>query len=176
MRTSALVRACTTGASSHELAVRATRQAWVQNFVRQLRYGFPFLSPNVKSSRLAKVLAIEERTRHEPIILLDEPTSVLEAEEIDIVLALIKRLRERASVVFVSHRLDEVLRVSDRVYVMTNGRCVAERDPLNCDIAELQQLMLGRELIMSTARRRRLDGLRGAVRLSVRELRLAGQV
>ena len=49
--------------------------------------------------------------------------------------------------VFVSHRLDEVLRVSDRIYVMTNGRCVAERDPRNCDLAELQQLMLGRELI-----------------------------
>ena len=76
----------------------------------------------------AKVLAIEERTRHEPVILLDEPTSVLESEEVDRIIALIKRLRERASVVFVSHRLDEVLRVSDRVYVMTNGRCVAERD------------------------------------------------
>jgi len=95
---------------------------------------------------LAKVLSIEERTQHEPIVLLDEPTSVLEAEEVQTVLNLIRRLRERASVVFVSHRLDEVLSVSDRVYVMTNGRCVAERDPRNCDVAELQRLMLGRDL------------------------------
>ena len=95
---------------------------------------------------LAKVLAIEERTLHEPIVLLDEPTSVLEAEEVQTVLTLIRRLRERASVVFVSHRLDEVLSVSDRVYVMTNGQCVAERDPRNCDVAELQRLMLGRNL------------------------------
>ena len=119
----------------------------------------------------AKVLSIEERTQHEPIILLDEPTSVLEAEEIDRVLALIKRLRDRASVVFVSHRLDEVLRVSDRIYVMTNGRCVAQRDPELCDVAELQRLMLGREL--STAydkKSARPSTAFGAVRLSVRDL------
>ncbi|MFN0195015.1 MAG: sugar ABC transporter ATP-binding protein [Aestuariivirga sp.] len=94
----------------------------------------------------AKVLTLEERTRHEPVILLDEPTSVLDAGELETILSQVERLRERASVVFVSHRLDEVLRVSDRVYVMTNGRCVAERDPRRCDIAELQLLMLGREL------------------------------
>ena len=95
---------------------------------------------------LAKVLAIEERTQHEPIVLFDEPTSVLEAEEIEIVLTQIRRLRERASVVFISHRLDEVLKVADRVYVMTGGRCVAERTRDECDVADLQQLMLGREL------------------------------
>jgi ribose transport system ATP-binding protein len=124
---------------------------------------------------LAKVLAIEERTRHEPVILLDEPTSILEAEDVDMVLDLIGKLRERASVVFVSHRLDEVLRVSDRVYVMTNGRCVAERRPENCDIVELQQLMLGREL--STEYGKRGQGqlaAGGPMRLSVQKLRCDG--
>ncbi len=102
---------------------------------------------------LAKVLAIEERTQHEPIVLFDEPTSVLEAEEVEIVLQQIRRLRERASVVFISHRLDEVLKVADRVYVMTGGRCVAERSRDDCDAAELQQLMLGRELSSEYGRR-----------------------
>ena len=94
----------------------------------------------------AKVLTLEERAHDEPVILLDEPTSVLESGELEIILTQIERLKQRASVVFISHRLDEVLRVSDRVYVMTNGRCVAERDPRTCDIGELQLLMLGREL------------------------------
>lgn len=102
---------------------------------------------------LAKVLTIEERTRHEPIILFDEPTSVLEAEEVKMVLQQIRRLRERASVVFISHRLDEILQVADRVYVMTGGRCVAERDRASCDVAELQELMLGRELSSEYERR-----------------------
>src|SRR5262249_10563462 len=122
----------------------------------------------------AKVLAIEERTRHEPIILLDEPTSVLEAAEIDRVLGLIERLRDRASVVFVSHRLDEGLRVSDRVYVMTNGRCVAERDPRRCAVAELQQLMLGRELSTAYDRGSARRPAAAAVRLGVRDLGRAG--
>ncbi len=95
---------------------------------------------------LAKVLAIEDRIEAEPVILLDEPTSVLDAEEIDTVLTLVERLRQRASIVFVSHRLEEVLRVSDRIYVMTNGHCVAERDAKTADVAELQRLMLGQQL------------------------------
>jgi ribose transport system ATP-binding protein len=94
---------------------------------------------------LAKVLAIEERTPHEPVILLDEPTSMLDAGQIDAVLALIERLRGRASVVFVSHRLDEVLRVCDRICVMRDGRVVAQRDRAGCSVAELRQLMLGHE-------------------------------
>jgi ribose transport system ATP-binding protein len=119
----------------------------------------------------AKVLGIAERSRQEPIILLDEPTSVLEAQEVDIVLALVKRLRELASVVFVSHRLDEVLQVSDRVYVMTNGRSVAERVPATSNIAELQQLMLGHELSQEYGKKARRWSWEGSgVRLSVRHL------
>ncbi len=95
---------------------------------------------------LAKALAIEERTRHAPIILLDEPTAKLDGAQSETVLTQIERLRERAGVVFVSHRLDEVLRVCDRIYVMTDGRCVAQRNRDDCEIADLQQLMLGRTL------------------------------
>jgi len=120
---------------------------------------------------LAKVLTLEERTRHEPVILLDEPTSVLEAEEVEMVLRQIRRLRERASVVFISHRLDEVLEVADRVYVMTGGRCVAERDRASCNVAELQELMLGHELSDEYGRRAQdRPALAGEARLSLRDL------
>jgi ribose transport system ATP-binding protein len=125
---------------------------------------------------LAKVLAIEERTRHEPIILLDEPTSVLDADEIETVLRQVERLRERASVVFVSHRLEEVLRVSDRVYVMTNGQCVAERDPRSCAVDELQRLMLGHALRAEYGRREAATSAASApVRLAVQELSRRGE-
>jgi ribose transport system ATP-binding protein len=94
---------------------------------------------------LAKALAVEERSRFEPVIVLDEPTSVLEGDELEELFGQIERLRQIASVVFVSHRLDEVLRVSDRVYVLKDGRCVAERDPGTADTDELHRLMVGRE-------------------------------
>jgi ribose transport system ATP-binding protein len=95
---------------------------------------------------MTKALAIQDRTEFDPIILLDEPTSVLQGEELEMVLQYVEKLKQQATVVFVSHRLDEVIRVSDRVYVMTNGRCVAERETANCNVDELQRLMLGHEL------------------------------
>ncbi|MGI8475125.1 MAG: sugar ABC transporter ATP-binding protein [Thermomicrobiales bacterium] len=94
---------------------------------------------------LAKAMTIEDRTRANPIILLDEPTSVLAQAEIDRLFRIVRRLRARASFVFVSHRLDEVLALSDRIYVMKDGRVVAERLPGATDTAELHRLMVGRD-------------------------------
>lgn len=122
---------------------------------------------------LARAMAVEERTRDEPVILLDEPSSMLDAAQAEGVLALIERLRDRASVVFVSHRLDEVLRVCDRVYVMAGGRCVAERDRAHCSTSELRQLML--KGVHPRSRRpatRRPSGC--PVRLQVNDLTRAG--
>ncbi|TPI41349.1 sugar ABC transporter ATP-binding protein [Mesorhizobium sp. B3-1-6] len=100
---------------------------------------------------MAKALAVEDQIDSNPIVLLDEPTSVLDAGDIDKVLGQILRLRERASAVFVSHRLDEVLHVCDRIYVMSNGRCVAERTA-SATPAELQGLMLGHSLAQEYSR------------------------
>lgn len=95
---------------------------------------------------LAKALAVEERSDNDPVIILDEPTSVLDGEDLEMLFQQVERLRSIASVVFVSHRLDEVLRVSDRVYVMKDGQVVAERDPKCVDVDELYRLMVGREV------------------------------
>jgi ribose transport system ATP-binding protein len=95
---------------------------------------------------LAKALALEERTERHLVILLDEPTSVLEQREIDILFERVRALRTRASFVFVSHRLDEVLHISDRVYVMKDGKVVAEMPASETTVPQLHRLMVGREL------------------------------
>ncbi|MCQ4080886.1 sugar ABC transporter ATP-binding protein [Streptomyces sp. RB6PN25] len=95
---------------------------------------------------VAKALATGESSHHEPVILLDEPTSVLEAAEIKRLFDVIRELKKRASVVFVSHRMEEVLTICDRAYVMRDGRCVAECDPASVDVNELYRLMVGRDL------------------------------
>lgn len=94
---------------------------------------------------LAKVLAIEELVDRPPVILFDEPTSVLTPEEIKLLFKQINRLRGSATIVFVSHRLEEVLEISDRIVVMTDGRKVAERDRGSVDRGELYELMVGRQ-------------------------------
>lgn len=120
---------------------------------------------------LAKSIAVEDRVGGDPIILLDEPTSVLDADDIDTVLTQIERLRSHAAIIFVSHRLDEVLRVCDRVYVMTNGRCVAECNAKEANPAVLQQLMLGTQLTEEYQREGRQACVVEEIRLSVRNLR-----
>ena len=95
---------------------------------------------------LAKALTLEEDTDGNIVILLDEPTSVLEQSEIDVLFRKVRELRSRASFVFVSHRLDEVLEISDRVYVMRDGEVVSELSAEGANEAQLHQLMVGRTL------------------------------
>jgi len=92
---------------------------------------------------LAKALTLEEDSSDNLIILLDEPTSVLEQAEIDILFDKIRALRSRASFVFVSHRLDEVLAISDRVYVLRDGQVVAHLQSQEADETQLHHLMVG---------------------------------
>jgi ribose transport system ATP-binding protein len=93
---------------------------------------------------LAKALTLEESVSRPLVILLDEPTSVLSAADIDVLFKRVRSLKSRASFVFVSHRLDEVLRISDRVYTMKDGEVVAEHDARKVSGAELHKIMVGR--------------------------------
>ncbi|MDQ0473875.1 sugar ABC transporter ATP-binding protein [Labrys wisconsinensis] len=93
---------------------------------------------------LAKALALEERVSRDLVILLDEPTSVLEQAEIDLLFSRVRALKSRASFVFVSHRLDEVLALSDRIYVMKDGAVVGEMPAAEASTPVLHQMMVGR--------------------------------
>ncbi|WP_104401677.1 sugar ABC transporter ATP-binding protein [Vibrio penaeicida] len=95
---------------------------------------------------LAKVLALEERVDGDLVILLDEPTSVLPRKEIELLFALVRELTSRASFVFVSHRMDEVIELSDRVYVMKDGEVVEQLTREECDIKNIQRKMVGRDV------------------------------
>ncbi|MDR3494727.1 MAG: sugar ABC transporter ATP-binding protein [Ancalomicrobiaceae bacterium] len=95
---------------------------------------------------LAKALTLEDRVDRDLVILLDEPTSVLEQAEIDILFARVRALRARASFVFVSHRLDEVLALSDRIYVMKDGAIVGAMPAAEASVPKLHQMMVGHGL------------------------------
>ncbi|MBF0276598.1 MAG: sugar ABC transporter ATP-binding protein [SAR324 cluster bacterium] len=95
---------------------------------------------------IAKALSLEKSHGGSVVVLLDEPTSVLEKSEIDLLFREIRKLRERVSFIFVSHRLDEVLEVSDRIYIMRNGEVVGEMKAADATLSSLHKLMVGREL------------------------------
>ena len=81
-----------------------------------------------------------------PVVLLDEPTASLSGQELQIFFKIVRKLRAdfAASVIFISHRLEEVLELSDRIYVLKDGQVVADTDP-DVDERELHRLMVGRE-------------------------------
>ena len=81
----------------------------------------------------------------EPVILLDEPTASLEKADERVLFSLIERLRGECALVLVSHRLGEVLSISDRIAVMKDGRLVCITTPAECDERRLHALMVGRE-------------------------------
>jgi ribose transport system ATP-binding protein len=95
---------------------------------------------------IAKALSLDSRIHGQITILLDEPTSVLEAKEVQLLFSIIRELKDRASIVFISHRLEEVLEISDRVIVMRDGRVVKEFARGEAGVKELHTHMVGRQL------------------------------
>jgi ABC-type sugar transport system ATPase subunit len=81
------------------------------------------------------------------VYVMDEPTASLTGQEIEQLFAVINRLRERGSaVLYVSHRLDEIFKIANRVTVMRDGRVVETRTIDQVTPAELIYMMTGREL------------------------------
>lgn len=94
---------------------------------------------------IARALRVDELAHVAPLVILDEPTAVLERDETETLEREIRALRELGSVIFVSHRLDEVMRICDRILVMRQGRIVANRPTHGVTQEELFHLMVGKE-------------------------------
>lgn len=95
---------------------------------------------------LAKVLTLEERIDGDLVILLDEPTSVLAKEEVELLFRIVRDLTKRASFIFASHRMEEVLEISDRIYVMKDGAVVDVVPHDRADKDQIQHKMVGRDV------------------------------
>jgi len=89
---------------------------------------------------IAKALSMEAR-----VLILDEPTASLSAHEVERLFAIVRRLRDRGvSVLFVSHRLDEVFDVCDRATVLRDGKFVISTPTSELTTADLVRHMVGR--------------------------------
>ncbi|MET7421693.1 sugar ABC transporter ATP-binding protein [Dactylosporangium sp. NPDC005555] len=114
--------------------------------------GFGMIDPRVKAARLSvarqQMVEIAKALVSEPrVLVLDEPSAVLAGADLDALFALIRRLRSRGVlVVYVSHRLAEVLELADRIAVIKDGRVVATTTPGETGEGALIRLMAGRAL------------------------------
>ncbi|WP_027521162.1 sugar ABC transporter ATP-binding protein [Bradyrhizobium sp. Ec3.3] len=88
------------------------------------------------------------------VLILDEPTASLDRHEVEILFKIMRQLAGRGiGIVFVSHFLDQVYEISDRITVLRNGRLVGERETASLPRLELIRMMLGRELAETTSAR-----------------------
>ena len=81
------------------------------------------------------------------IIVFDEPTSSLTEEEVEHLFKIINMLRDRGcGIIYISHKMEEILRISDEVTIMRDGQWVATRPAKELTMNEIIRLMVGREL------------------------------
>lgn len=88
--------------------------------------------------------AVSQSTK---LLIMDEPTAPLTANEVEILFRMIAQMKEEGiTIIYISHRLDEIFQVSDRVTVMRDGRVVETCVTAETDRNDLIRLMVGREL------------------------------
>ena len=135
-------------------------------------YGVP-LDPD----RLVEDLAVGERQRVEilkvlyrgaRILILDEPTAVLVPQEVEELFRNLKDLKDRGvTIIFISHKLDEVLEIADSITVIRAGHTVATVNPQSVTARQLAELMVGSELPTPETRE---STVTDEVMLSVRQI------
>lgn len=114
-----------------------------------LEIRIPRLSAKVEklSGGQRQAIAIARAASFNPkVLIMDEPTSTLAVAEVEAVLSLINRVKAKGvAVVLITHRLQDLFRVCDRIAVMYEGTKVAERDIGNTDLEDLVKLIVGGE-------------------------------
>lgn len=120
-----------------------------------------------------RVEIIKVLTRGANIIILDEPTAVLTPQESRSLFKILNKLRDDGkSIVFISHKLDEVMEISDRVSVMRQGEYIGSVDKKDTSPRELAKMMIGREVFLNIKKKYTETG---KVLLKVNDLWTSGE-
>ncbi len=117
------------------------------------RFGFE-IDPDARVETLSvgwqqRVEILKALYRQAQILVLDEPTAVLTPQETVEIFAVFRQLADEGhSIIFISHKLYEVLEIADRITVIRHGRVVGSRQPSQTNENDLAELMVGREVLL----------------------------
>ena len=121
--------------------------------IRELAGQFGFdIDPTARVSDLSvgvqqRIEILKALYRGAKVLILDEPTAVLTPQETVEIFAVLRRLAaEGTSIVFISHKLYEVLELADRITVIRRGKVVGQADPKTATEEQLAEMMVGREV------------------------------
>ncbi|HEM60815.1 MAG TPA: ABC transporter ATP-binding protein [Chloroflexi bacterium] len=105
------------------------------------------LVENIPVGVQQRVEIIKTLYREADILILDEPTAVLTPQETEELFEIMRSLTAQGkSIMFITHKLKEVMAIADRVIVLRDGRLVGERKPDDTSLEELAEMMVGREV------------------------------
>lgn len=92
--------------------------------------------------------------RQADILIMDEPTAVLTPQEVDELFKVIRSLASQGkSIIFITHKLKEVMAIADRITVLRNGRVVGTTTPSQTNEEQLASMMVGREVLLRVNKR-----------------------
>lgn len=123
--------------------------------IRKLSDDFGFqIDPQARVANLSvgqqqRVEVLKALYRGAGILILDEPTAVLTPQEVDEFFRILRGMRDQGkTIIIITHKLNEVLAISDNVTVMRDGQVVGEKATCETDAAELARLMVGRDVLL----------------------------
>lgn len=142
------------------------------------RYGLS-VDPDAKIQDIT--VGMQQRTeilkmlyRDNDILIFDEPTAVLTPQEIEELMQIMKNLaKEGKSILFISHKLNEIMEVADRVTVLRKGRCIGTVDVSDTTPEELSRMMVGRPVQLVVDKK---PAHPGETVLEVRDLTIASKI
>jgi simple sugar transport system ATP-binding protein len=128
---------------------------------------------NLSVGQQQRVELLKALYRRAEILILDEPTAVLTPQEVEEFFAILRGMREQGkTIIIITHKLDEVLAISDNVTVMRDGKVVGDVKTSETNAAELARMMVGREVLL---RVEKPDAKPGAPVLSTSSLTITGR-
>jgi general nucleoside transport system ATP-binding protein len=138
------------GRINRKAALEAARRVEAQAGVT-LDWDMPVDDAPVHIRQIVEILRLLYRGAD--VLILDEPTAVLAPVQVRELIALLRKLKEEGrTILFISHKLDEVLSVADRITVMRSGRVIGSMAAAETSKAELSEMMIGEILNRPTAR------------------------
>ncbi len=148
-----------------------------QKMYRDTKKVFEGLGIDIDPKRIIGTLSVSNRQMIEiakavsydaKILVLDEPTSSLTENEVERLFGIIRHLTQKGvGIIYISHKMDEILRISDEVTIMRDGMWIATRDAKNLTTEEIVRLMVNREM---TQRFPPKNNQPGEVALEVKDL------